>query len=220
MWIRSDGVGEPQRLWESKTFLATWSFSPDGRRLAFQETSAETRKTDLWTLPLDTSDPDHPRPGKPELFLRTSASEVAPVFSRDGRWIAYASSQSGSDEIYVRPFAGGGKWQVSIAGGLNPIWSPAGRQLLYQTRDGRIFVADYTVEGNSFRPGKTRPWADKLIVNTNLVGGNTFDITPDGKRLVVLSNPERTNEAQGNLHVTVLVNFFDELRRRVPPDGK
>ena len=68
--------------------------------------------------------------------------------------------------------------------------------------------------------GKTRPWADKPIVTTNPLGGNTFDTAPDGKRLVVLSNPERKNEAQGNLHVTVLVNFFDELRRRIPTDGK
>ena len=59
-----------------------------------------------------------------------------------------------------------------------------------------------------------------FLAHPDLGGGNTFDIAPDGKRLVVLSNPERTNEAQGNLHVTVLVNFFDELRRRIPTDGK
>jgi Tol biopolymer transport system component len=114
MCIRSDGVGEPQRLWESKTFLAPWSFSPDGRRLAFQETSPETR-ADLWTLPLDTSDPDHPKPGKPELFLRSPANESAPVYSPDGRWMAYASNQSGPDEIFRSRVAESGRFLLPAA---------------------------------------------------------------------------------------------------------
>ena len=130
------------------------------------------------------------------------------------------SNETPSREIYVRPFAGAGKWQVSTGGGVNPIWSPAGRQLLYAAQDRRIFVVDYTVEGNSFHHGTPRPWADKPIVNTTIAGGNTFDVAPDGKRVLVLPNPEPAEEAKGNLHLTVLVNFFDELRRRIPTDGK
>ena len=68
--IRADGAGEPRRLWETKNFVAPSSFSPDGRRLAFFEMTPETG-SDIWTLPLDMSDPDHPKPGKPEVFLRT-----------------------------------------------------------------------------------------------------------------------------------------------------
>jgi len=133
--------------------------------------------------------------------------------------MAYASNEGGTSEIYVRPLAGGGKWQVSTGGGGNPIWSPAARQLFYAAPDGRIFVTDYTVDGNSFRRGQPRPWADKPILN-RIGGGNIFDVAPDGKRLIVLPNPERTDERKENLHVTVLVNFFDELRRRMPPGGK
>jgi len=84
-------------------------------------------------------------------------------------------------------------------------------------------VADYTVEGNSFRPGKPRSWTDKPIVNLIFVSkslGGGYDIAPDGKRLVVLPNSVSTGEPKGNLHVMMLVNWFDELRRRMPPGGK
>src|SRR6266851_3778819 len=73
-WVRSDGAGESQPLLESKTDLRPYSFSPDGKRLAFAESRAETGY-DLWTLPLDLSDPEHPKAGEPEAFLRTAFEE-------------------------------------------------------------------------------------------------------------------------------------------------
>jgi len=160
-WVRSDGAGAPQLLLESPNNLVPHSFSPDGRPLAYQEVSPETGY-DLWTLPLDISDPDRPKPGKPEPFLRTPAAELGPAFSPDGRWIAYRSNESGSDEIYVRPFPGpGGKWQVSTVGGSSPFWSRNGRELFYEASDRRIMVLEYTVEGNSFMPGTPRVWSDR-----------------------------------------------------------
>ena len=71
-WIRSDGAGEAHPLLESKTNLRAYSFSPDGKRLAFAQAAPQTG-FDLWTLPLDLTDPEHPRAGKPELFLSTPA---------------------------------------------------------------------------------------------------------------------------------------------------
>jgi dipeptidyl aminopeptidase/acylaminoacyl peptidase len=110
-WVRSDGSGEPQLILESPNNIGPFSFSPDGRRLAYHE--VDTAGFDLWTMPLDITDPDHPKPGKPELFLRTPADEQFPKFSPDGRWIAYRSNESGSYEIYVRPFPAGGRWQMA-----------------------------------------------------------------------------------------------------------
>jgi serine/threonine-protein kinase len=86
-WVRADGAGEPQRLLESGQTNVPHSFSPDGRRLAFHQLHPETNM-DIWTLPLDTSDPDHPKVGKPELFVGTPAAEQWPAFSPDGHWIA------------------------------------------------------------------------------------------------------------------------------------
>jgi len=123
----------------------------------------ETRQ-DLWTLPLDLTDPDHPKPGKPEPFLLTPANESVPRFSPDGRWIAYRSDESGNPEIY-RPFPAGvgGKWQISSGGGLYAFWSSNDREIFYETADNRIMVVDYTVDGASFVPSKPRVWFDKPL---------------------------------------------------------
>jgi len=223
MWIRADGSGEPQRLWESKTHLGSLAFSPDGRRLAFSDQTGDNRG-DIWTLPLDTSDPDHPKPGKPEVFLHTTALNRSPEFSPDGHWLAYVSNESGISEVYVRPFtaglvSNGGRTQISTGGGNYPVWSRAARQILYESRNGYAMVADYSVDGDSFRLGKARPWADRQFLLASHAGAN-FDVAPDGKRLVVLANPEPTDNPKGNVRVTVLVNWFDELRRRMPSGGK
>src|SRR5262249_32638496 len=123
-WVRSDGSGDPQRLLENPDNVAPACFSPDGRRLAYFGTRPDTG-FDIWTLPLDLADPDHPKPGKPELFLGTPADEVLPRFSMDGRWIAYRSNESGNSEIYVRPFplGSGAKWRISSGGGLYAFWA-------------------------------------------------------------------------------------------------
>ena len=210
-WLRSDGAGEAQRLLEGPNAGIPWSFSPDGRRLAYFTVDPRSG-FDLWTLPLDLTDPDHPKAGKPELFLRTPANELAPRFSPDGRWIAYRSDESGSNEIYVRPFraASGGKWQISSGGGLYPFWAKDGRQLFYETADNRIMVVDYTVDGASLKPGKPRLWSDKQLF---YAGSSNLDLAPDGKHFVVLEMPET---AKSSPRVVFLLNFFDELRRRVP----
>jgi serine/threonine-protein kinase len=221
-WTRSDGASEPQRLLQSPNAMLPWSISPDASRLAFHETSSETG-TDLWTLPLDMTDPDHPKAGKPEPFLRTAADEIVARFSPDGRWIAYRSNESGSAQIYVRPFrvgapaGSGGKWQISAAGGLYGIWSNNGRELFYETPDNRIMVVDYTVSGDSFIPGKRRLWSDRQIYYP---GGSNLDLAPDGKRFVVFTMPETVGGQKGSVHVTMLENFFDEVRRRIPVGSK
>jgi Tol biopolymer transport system component/predicted Ser/Thr protein kinase len=222
-WIRADGAGEAQTLLESKVVLAAYSFSPDGKRLAYTEQAVETGN-DLWTLPLDGSDSDHPQPGKPELFLRTRFNELEPAFSPDGRWIAYTSNESGRYEVYVRPFPGGapsgsGKWQISTGGGWHPIWSRDGRELFYETLDNRIMVSTYTAKADSFAADKPRPWSNTQILDPNARLWN-LDLAPDGKRFAVFPRPDATGEQKGSVHVSVLLNFFDELRRRVPPGGK
>lgn len=213
-WIRSDGAGEPQRLMENQDVVVPWSFSPDGKHLAFQWRNSETGN-DLWTLPLDLTDPEHPKPGKPELFLRTPAEELTQTFSPDGRWVAYRSNESGANEIYVRPYpnAIGGKWQISAGGGLYGLWSKNARELFYETQDNRIMVVEYTANGNSFVAGKSRLWSPQQLF---FPGNANLDLAPDGKRFVVLSMPEQAGLGQGSVHVMMLQNFFDEIRRRVP----
>jgi serine/threonine-protein kinase len=220
-WIRADGAGEAQPLLESNGELAPYSFSPDGKRLAFAERDVEAR-LHLWTLPLDVGDPEHPKPGKPELFLRTPFMEREPAFSLDGHWIAYASNESGRFEIYVRPFPGGapsgsGKWQISTGGGRSPMWSRDGPELFYKSLDNRIMVAAYTAKADSFAPDKPRLWSNTEILDPGPGAQWSLDLAPDGKRFAVFPTPDATGEPKGSVHVTVLLNFFDELRRKVPP---
>ena len=90
------------------------------------------------------------------VFLHSPFLNVEPMFSPDGRWLAYYSNESGRYEVYVRPFPGpGGKWQISTNGGGVPTWSRARHELFYAALD-RIMVASYGVEGDSFRAEKPR----------------------------------------------------------------
>jgi serine/threonine-protein kinase len=213
-WMRADGSGEPQQIFESKNPIVPWSFSPDGRRLAYRESRSETG-IDIMTLPLDLSDPDHPKAGSPEPFLESPSDKLVPMFSPDGRWIAYRSNESGRFEVYVQPFpaARGGKSQVSTGGGLYGIWSNNGRELFYETLDYRIMVVDYTVTGDSFVPGKPRLWSEKRL---SYPGNSNLALAPDGKRFAVFPMPEAEGLEKGTVHVTFLQNFIDELRRRIP----
>lgn len=214
LWTRSDGVGSPQRLLEGKGLPRPWSFSNDGRWLAYFE-RGPNNEWDIWTLPLDLTVPDDPKPGKPKLFLRTQYQQLIPKFSPDDHWIAYRSAESGRSEIYVRPFpeANGGKWQISTGGGLYPFWSNNRRELFYESTENQIMVVDYAVNGGSFVPGKPRLWSDKRLFYT---GTSNLDLAPDDKRFLILSLPESPSGERAPVHVTMLLNFFDEVKRRIP----
>ncbi len=75
-------------------------------------------------------------------------------------------------------------------------------------------VADYELKNESFVAGKPRLWSDQQL--QNLSGGLNFDVAPDGKRFAVFPKPSTPAEDKGSVHMTFLLNFFDELRRRVP----
>ena len=213
-WIRSDGSGDTHNLLENKNRLMPYSFFPDGRRLAYAEFDPDSG-FHIWTLAFDVSDPDHPKPGKPELFLRTLAEESNPAVSPDGRWIAYQSDESGRLEVYVRPFPGpGGKWQISNAGGGLPVWSRANRELFFETLENRIMVTEYASQNDVFIPGRPRLQSDQQLQDVS--GLPNYDVAPDGKRFAIFPKLKPATEENGTVHMAFLLNFFDELRRRVP----
>ena len=155
------------------------------------------------------------RAGKPEPFLQTPFDERQPAFSPDGRWIAYASNESGAYQVYVRAFPDkGGKWQISNSGGAYPVWSRNGHELFFRTLDSRIMVASYSVKGESFVADKPRVWSEKKIADIGLV--SNYDLAPDGKRIAALMPVETPEDQKAQSHVIFLENFFDEVRRKVP----
>jgi serine/threonine-protein kinase len=213
-WSRSDGAGEPFKLLEDKYQVRVYSFSSDGRRLAYTEDNLEG--VIIWTLPLDLSDPGRPKPGKPERFIATPGTTLEPAFSPDGRWIAYQSQETSVPGINVRPFPGpGGQWVIATTA-VHPIWSRNGRELFFENpNERRIWVVTYTTKGDTFIPDKPRLWSDVQIQEPNVVYWN-LDLAPDGKRFAVFPSPDAAADRKSSVHVTVLLNFFDELRRRVP----
>lgn len=222
-WIRADGVGQPEKLFGDKTPLVPVSISPDGRLLAFIRT-AQSTDFEIWMIGLDLKDPEHPKPGKPEQIVQEPVSEVDPTFSPDGHWLAYSTTliDGQKGDIIVRPFPitpSAPKWQISSVNGRFPIWSRSGHELFYLSNDNRIMVTRYTADRNSFVAEKPRQWSPVQLYRPANNALWNLDLAPDGKRFIVLAAPE-DREAKATVHVTVLLNFFEELRRRVTEGNK
>jgi hypothetical protein len=112
-------------------------------------------------LPFEGDEASGRKPGTPTVFLSTRFEERMPEFSPDGRWLAYASNESGRYEVYVRPFPGpGSTLPVSVGGSSTTFaasWSRTRQELLYESPDGQIMVVPYTTANASFVAGKPRP---------------------------------------------------------------
>jgi Tol biopolymer transport system component/predicted Ser/Thr protein kinase len=204
-WVRADGGGQPQQFVASKSIAFPFSFSPDGTRLAYYEVMGTSQ---IWTVPIEQG--DGLKAGKPERYLTSQFADSVPMFSPDGRWLAYESNESGRPEVYVRAFpARSGKWQISNSGGTWPIWSPNARELLYRSGDQLMSVA-YTTTRDSFAPEKPKVWLPTI--------GNaqSFDLAPDGTRVLVVTSPPGAAAPKPEHTLMFVQNFFDELRRRVP----
>ena len=98
-----------------------------------------------------------------------------------------------------------------------PTWSPNGRELFYRTTENRIMVVTYSVEGDSFRAGRPRLWSEGQFTDRGL--NQNFALHPNGKRFAVLKAPE-DSEQTGPTHVNLILNWFDEVRRRVASAGQ
>ena len=165
-WVNADGTGEVTRLTDSPDDpLAASSWHPSGKFLAFQATRGAGTGSDLMILPMEGDAARGWTPGTPTVFLGTPANEAAPMFSPDGRWIAYFSNEAGgAGDVYVRPFPGpGGKWRVSTAGGRFPRWSATAPELLFMSASRPIMVAPYAVVGDSFRADTPQVWSPTSI---------------------------------------------------------
>jgi len=201
---RSDGSGELQKLISNDRAKIPMSWSSDGRALAFMEINSTTGY-DLWVFSLTE--------GKPKLFLQTPFNESAPRFSPNGRWIAYVSNESGRYQIYVVAYPGsGGKLQISTEGGTEPVWNPNGRELFY--RSGNKMMVVEVSNQTSFTASKPRLLFEGKFLLTPATSPN-YDVSPDGQRFLMVQAAEP--EQQSATQINVVFNWFEELKRRVPP---
>ena len=211
MLTQADGSGEPKALVDDGERQFPTSWARDGSALALYRDAGETGR-DLYVLPLDGD-------GTPILFLSTPFQDRGVSFSPNGQWLAYVSGKSGRDEIYVRPYPGpGGEVIVSSGGGKEAVWGPDGTELFYRNGDQMMVVAVETA--GLFSADAPGLLFEGNFVLDNAVGGGgnpNYDIARDGESFVMVVNEldGTTNDAIVT-PITVVLNWFEELKERVP----
>jgi Tol biopolymer transport system component len=185
-----------------------WSFSPDGRRLAYYSMDEKTH-FDLWTVPIE-SGPEGVSAGKPEPFLQTPAIETYPAISPDGKWMAYNSNEGGDFDIYVRSIPDSARVvKVSTAGGRMAIWSRTANEIFYATNDHRLMVAPFSVRNGEFIAGASRLFSSRQLSSIGVLAN--YDVAANGKAVVALVPVVSTGQRDRD-HLTVVTNFAESLR--------
>jgi serine/threonine-protein kinase len=208
LWTRAGG-GAPLQTLISGDLQFPGSFTLDGKLVYSQSKRFGGTIFTAQVLGLDSG---QLRTDKPQQFLDTKCALSFPAFSPDGTLMAYDDGDSGGYEVYVRKFPDKGeRWQISNHGGIMPVWSGNSHDLFYRTRDGQIMAVAYQLKNAVFKPENPRVWSEKWLANTGLTPN--FALAPDG-RFLVLMPAEAPASPQS--HVTLVVNFFDEVRRRAP----
>jgi serine/threonine-protein kinase len=205
VWQMADGSGGLERLTDTSNFEVPFSWAPDGPRLTFVNLTSGTGDE---VCVLNVSD------RKTQCFLQTQGFNDAPQFSPDGHWLAYASDESGRREIYVQPYPGpGGKWQISLDGGTEPLWNRNGRELFYRDADKMMAVDIGTQPG--FALGKPRQlFEGQYLKNGATYARPNYDVSPDGQRFLMLKPVEQ--KQSGPTEINVVLNWTEELSRLVP----
>ncbi len=195
-WVPADGSGAPESL---VTAAGSWlpvTFEPSGRGLVYQGQATAASKTEIWQLGLAAT-------GTPHQVLANAFNNFAPSLSPDGRWMAYVSNESGRVEVYVRPFPGpGGRWQVSLDGGREPLWSPAGHEIFYRDGD-RMMAATVRTEGGFEVGSRSQLFTGRY----DAFGFRNYDVSRDGQTFVMFQQALGAEQS-----VLVTLNWFDRFR--------
>ncbi len=187
--ITLEAGAQPARAFVWPRVLGTGDLGPAHGYAVFTTVGASS---DLWIAHMDSL--DRPRPFASEPF-----SEAMPRVSPDGRFVAYRSARTETDEIYVRQLpAGGEEVRISSAGGLDPVWGPDGREIFYRTRDSLFVVRvsptpRFTVlDRKALFPMRDFQWS---------TGRSTYDILPNGREFVMIARSEALSTGRRRLVV-------------------
>jgi Tol biopolymer transport system component len=167
---------EQQVLIRTSEMKISGNWTADGRYFTYASSNPRTR-LDLWVR----TAPD----GSTAAYLQTAANEMQPQVSPDGRWMSYASDESGAWEVYVQAFPGGGqKRTISVGGGAQPEWRRDGRELYYLAPDGTLMAVDVTA-GTTFEASKPRPLFRVPISSDRISYRNQYAVADNGRRFVI-----------------------------------
>ena len=189
---------------ERTIFDALWS--PDGEWLIYRTRANTSGNGDILAV----------RPGQdtePVALVATEFVEDQMTLSPDGRWLAYASNETGRDEIYVVPFpnAGDAKWPVSTSGGREPLWSHSGRELFYRNGQGEMVSVEVETEP-TFAPGQSEVLFSAAEFRA-APNRRQYDVTLDDERYIMI---RQAGDADAVTKLIWVQNFFEELKERVP----
>jgi serine/threonine-protein kinase len=198
VWKRADGGGVEAPIYEHEASQWDIAWAPDGRRLVFRQNDRDTGR-DLWMLALDNGARAAP-------LVQTASEERSPSLSRDGRFLAYVSDESGRSEIYVQTFPDGeSRWQVTTTGGTEPVWSWDDAELFYRSGDSIVAVGITTTP--AFAVGRAEAVVRGPYVPNPM--HTNYDVHPDGNRFVMVRSGE------GETRMIVVLNWFEELKAKV-----
>jgi serine/threonine-protein kinase len=181
------------------------SVSSDGKFVIFRQLSERTG-WDLGMLILDGE-------RETRLLLETEFDEHTGMLSPDQRWLAYVSNESGRDEVYLRAFPEfGRRWQVSLEGGDEPMWSRDSEELFY--RDGHKMMAVPIAREPELTIGKPVQLFENSYASSFYSGApsSNYDVSRDGRFLMI-----KSAESVDRPQVRVVLHWFEELRRLAPP---
>ena len=213
-WKAADGSGTPHLLSKAEHPRHPSAISPDGKFLLFTEEHPATRR-DLWLMPLEDGSATQPRP-----WIQTAFDEMTPSFSPDGRWVTYASNESGETQIFVARFPDGSmRRQISTSGGAQPIWAANGREVFFRRHTGDGDRMQVMAVGVATEPTLSASPPHVLFEGMHSdpdVTDPVWAVMPDGKHFLVLRPPLVEPVRQ----IQVVLNWFEELKRRVPAGAK
>jgi Tol biopolymer transport system component len=174
-------------------------WSADGRHIVFEDKTSGN--IDLWVLPLFGD-------RKPFPLIRTEFDESQAVFAPNGRWIAYSSNDGGERNVFVQPFpVTGGKHQISMDGGSQPVWRADGRELFYLRTDGTLMAVPVEAVGQ-FAAGQHQALFRTAVPIFNSSRGQ-YAVTKDGKRFLTTASPEQPSVAP----LTVVLNWTATIQK-------
>jgi Tol biopolymer transport system component len=196
---------------ESGTVVFARDWSQDGRFVVFEKFSTLRRglpRRELWMLPMSGE-------RKPSPYLATAFDEGQPVLSPDGRWLAYVSNETLTNQVVVQPFPdpSSGKWQISADGGVYPRWRHDGRELYYLDPQRRIVAVAVGAEGG-FTVGKPTPLFETGLPFSSNGPPVPYDVSGDGQRFLIAVPQDPSPPTTNATPITVVLNWQSALLAR------
>ena len=196
-----DGSGQETTVLESPEPLHVSDVSRDGKLLLFEQRSNRIPTT-TWVLPLTAG-------GKPRLLTEDPVGTHFARFSPDAKWVTYVTTETGRNELYLKAVYGGGKQQLTSAGGWQSRWAADGKTIYYVNDEGLVSALPVTVHGEAVEPGKARGLFKAPSLMPASFYSASWDVTADGHRFVLNVSGDEEDQSRA----TLISNWRSRLKK-------